>query len=245
MMHARLIHSPKPGGLLELKIAEVVKRNDGHIERRVETRVFDLALDESLTARFRIIDLGNLTAKALARSNLLLRIEVLHIFRVTGRNENVFVTVEINIQENRRPRPIGGRHSSIVGEFNESAVASVVEKGIAHDLRAVFDFTHGRGCGRLGKNLAFAEAKVAAEHVDYENVEIAGAIEVGEIDAHRAGADFTESKARRGAKMSVAIIEPNAIGRPIIVADIKVGKAVAVNITKAGGESPVERSIGE
>src|SRR5271169_2511646 len=44
-----------------------------------------------------------------------------------------------------------------------------------------------------------------------------------------------------GAKMPVAIVDPNPVRRPIVVADVQIRETVAVKVAESCGETPVQR----
>ena len=84
-------------------------------------------------------------------------IDVLHVLGVAGGDEEVFVAVEVDVEEDGGPGPFGSLDAGEVRDFGVGAVAAIEEEGIAHDLRAVVDRADGRGHGRLGEALAFAQ----------------------------------------------------------------------------------------
>ena len=101
VMDPELIGAPLCRRFLKLITAQVVKGDDRHVQRRIKTRVLDLALNERFQPRLGIGNLGYLGSSISAGSNLFLRIQVLDVFGVAGGNKHVLVTVEIHIQKNR------------------------------------------------------------------------------------------------------------------------------------------------
>src|SRR6266571_1575329 len=86
---------------------------------------------------------------------------------------------------------------------------------------------------------------VRTQHVQDEEVVITVAVDVGKIDAHGKNARVAQSEARKGLESAFAGIDPDAVGRLEIVADIDIGSAIAVHIAKHHREAPVIRWLGE
>ena len=86
---------------------------------------------------------------------------------------------------------------------------------------------------------------VAAEHIDDEEVNVAVAIDVREIDPHRKGARVAQCKTRQSAEFPPAVIDPDAVRREQVVADINVRRTVAVEVVKLRRETPVPRRVGQ
>ena len=73
---------------------------------------------------------------------------------------------------------------------------------------------------------------MAAEHVADKEVIPPISIDICKIDAHRVMAGAANCQLRRRPEMSVAIIDPDAVGSLKIVADINVRSAVAIQIAE-------------
>ena len=86
---------------------------------------------------------------------------------------------------------------------------------------------------------------VAAEHINDEEVNIAVAIDVREIDPHRKRARVAQCKPRQSAEFSLTVIDPDAVRREQVVADVYVRRPVAVEVVKLRREAPVPRRIGQ
>src|SRR5256885_17262460 len=71
------------------------------------------------------------------------------------------------------------------------------------------------------------------------------AIHVREVDGHAGVAGFTDGERGREPEISVSVVEPELIGVLEIVADIEVGRAVAVHVVESGGEREVIRLLGK
>src|SRR5439155_14797504 len=69
--------------------------------------------------------------------------------------------------------------------------------------------------------------------------------ESGKINSHRTRADLAKSEFIRGPEMSVPVIEPDSVGRPVIIAHVKIGKAVTVDVPETCGQSPVQWRTGQ
>src|SRR5687767_14075832 len=84
-----------------------------------------------------------------------------------------------------------------------------------------------------------AHRMIAREHVADEEVVVAITIDVGEIDAHGKAAGVAQSQRSHRAKTAVAIVDPDAVRRAEIIANIKVRRAVPVDVPEHRGKSPI------
>ena len=184
-------------------------------------------------------------ALALELLDLVALVGVLHIARVAAGHEHVFVAIEIDIQKDRLPRPLARLEARKVGDLGEGAVAPAAEEGVAHHLRTVLDEADGDRRGRHRTHLHLPALVIARHHVHDEKIHLAVAIDIGEIHAHRAAGNAAEREAVDGAEAARAVIDPAAVGRPVVVADIQVGRAVAIHVAELRGEPPVERRARE
>src|SRR5438093_9583574 len=74
---------------------------------------------------------------------------------------------------------------------------------------------------------------------------MAVAINVREIDAHGIFACVAHGQSGDSAEPSLAVIDPNPVGGPIIIANIKVRESVAVEIAESCGQPPIQRLRGQ
>ena len=82
---------------------------------------------------------------------------------------------------------------------------------------------------------------VAAQHVENEKVIETIAVQIREIHPHGKRARVTEHPARRGAKAPAPVVQPEPVRAPEIIADIEIGRAVAIHIAEHRGETPLPR----
>ena len=80
---------------------------------------------------------------------------------------------------------------------------------------------------------------VAAQHVQHHEVIEAVAVDVGEIDAHREEAALAHGQPRERLKMAATLVDPNPVHGIEIVANVEVGKTVAVQVAEHHRQSPV------
>ena len=128
-----------------------------------------------------------------------------------------------------------------MGDLSVGPVASIEKECVAFVLGAVVDFANGQEEGRDSHYLSFALLMVAAEHVNDNEVVVAVAVNVAEIDAHRKAAGVTHREVGLGAEVAVAIVDPDAIGREQVVANVNVRCAVAVHVSEHRRQTPVVR----
>ena len=56
---------------------------------------------------------------------------------------------------------------------------------------------------------------------------------------------MTDREFVNGAKMSMAVVDPNPIRGPIVVAHVQVGKAIPVHVAERRRQSPIPRRLGQ
>ena len=156
-------------------------------------------------------------------------------------DEHVLPPVEIDIEKHGGPGPVAGVESGELGDFGEGAVAARELQGVMRDLRARGHVQEQRHIGIGFIALHEPPPVLPAEHVHDKNVVIPIAIHIRDIDAHRGERCVAKGLHGRSAESSGAIPEPNAIGRGKVVADVDIGRAVAIEVANHHGESPIAR----
>src|SRR6185503_17975322 len=117
-----MIEAPEPGDFFEVQVAEITKGHYGHVEERIELRVLALGRDECLL-QFNSLNVATPGIRKLL--NLLVSIQILDIANVTGGDEQVIVTIEVDIEKYGRPGPIARLNARKVRNFGVGAVAAV------------------------------------------------------------------------------------------------------------------------
>ena len=163
---------------------------------------------------------------------------------MAGRDEEVLVAVQVHVQEQGVPRPVGGLDAGVGRDLREGAVAAVLEQRVPLPLRPIVDLPDQFGQGRVRGHLGLA-AGPAPQHVRDEDVHVAVAVHVGKIDRHGGVAGGAERQAGRGAECPVAVVQPEQVRVLEVVAHVEVGRAVAVHVGELGGEREVLRCGGE
>src|SRR5262249_16402665 len=138
------------------------------------------------------------------------------------RDQKVFVAVEIDVEKNRRPRPVRGVDLGELRDLGEGAVAAIEKESVAAILRTIVDLASALR-RTVADEVPVPHLMRAKEHIDNDKIIEAVAIDVGKVDAHGGEAGFTNASSGHGLKLSVAIVQPNAVGRMIIVANVKIG----------------------
>ena len=179
----------------------------------------------------------------LLRPDQCLRIQVLHVARVPRRDQQVLIAIEIHVEKHRRPRPVRRRDAREIRDLGEGSVAAISVERVAHELRAVLNNSRRRAHRILRRLLSFAQARIAAQHVHHDEVHEPVAIHIREIHAHGAGGHVAQGQARRETEAPPAVVQPHAVRRPEIVADIEIGKSVVIDVAEGRGQSPVERCL--
>ena len=181
LVDASGIEAPRGGGLLERGVAVVSKGADGEVEFWIEPVVLHQFAGEGALS----IGVGGGTGPGVLHGlDPGLGVVVLDVAEMAGPDEEVVVAVEVDVEEDGGPGPVGGGEVGEGGDFGIGAVAAGEEERIAHDLPAFVIEADGRGARHLGESLAFSHLRIPADHVDDDEVEMPVAVDVGEVDAH-------------------------------------------------------------
>src|SRR5689334_12545758 len=70
-------------------------------------------------------------------------------------------------------------------------------------------------------------------------------VEISKINAHRVLAGVADGRAGDGFELAAPLVDPDSVWSPIIIADIEIGQAVAVEIPKGAREAPITRRTPE
>ena len=97
------------------------------------------------------------------------------------------------------------------------------------------------GIVRLRQGLTFPQSRVPAQHVQHQKIQVPVPVDVREIHAHRVFAGVAQGQPGQRPKHPLAIVDPDPVRRPIVIAHIEVGETVAVNVAKCRAQSPVQR----
>ena len=183
--------------------------------------------------------LGDLQALARTGSHAGGDVAVVDVVHVAVRDEQVLPAVEVDIHEDRRPRPAGRRDAGEAGDLCVGAVAAVPVERVARELLAGGGKAGRADDRRDGAGRAEVLAEVAVEHLDREEIQPAVAVDVGEIHAHRGEAHVAQRHRGRLAEAALPVAEPQMVRRLEIVAHIDVGKAVAVHVADLDREPEI------
>ena len=163
---------------------------------------------------------------------------------MAGGGEDILVPVQVHVEEQHVPRPIGGLDPGVAADLRERAVAAVSEQGVALPLRTVVDAADQLGQRRVSGDLALTPGP-EPQHVADQNVDVAIAIHVGKVDRHRRVAGVADREARHGAEGPRAVVQPEHVGILEVVAHVQIRRAVPIDVGELGGQAEVLRRGGE
>ena len=156
-------------------------------------------------------------------------------------DEQVVVSVQVDIEEHRLPRPVARLDPGVAADLGEGAVAAIPKQRVARHQQAVGQAARHGGARIVWAGLRQARGGVAAEHLHHEKVGVAVAVDVGEVRPHR-GVRHRAHRLRAGlAEFAGAVVEPEPVRRLEIVADVNVSEAVGVDVTHLHTQPEVER----
>ena len=165
------METPPRAGFLERQVTPVAESD----VRRVETRE---ALAQAKLLR------GRHGPLLLRRFDFTGDVSVLGVTPMAGGDEQVFVSVEVNVEEHRTPRPVRGAEAAALGEFGVSAVAAAEEEHVARELRPIAGHDANLGEGHRVHHLDLPPPMFAAEHVGHKEIVLPVAIDVRKVHSH-------------------------------------------------------------
>ena len=170
-----------------------------------------------------------------------LRMTVLihHIEFESVGEQQVFVTVEVHIEEQGGPGPVGSGQTRHPGHLGVVTTGSAQEEGVAVELgTALGQFQLGQG-GAIPNQLSHPGPMFPSQHVHHEEVVVAIPIDVGEIDAHGRAAGVAQFQGLQFPELTPTLIDPDAIGRRVVIADIQIRGAIAIDIAEHHRQTPI------
>lgn len=166
-------------------------------------------------------------------------VDIIHIPNKAIGDHQVFPSVEIDIEEEGAPGPIGGCYMGEVGDFGIGSVAAGELEGIAADLATIIEHADGLLVLDALAFLRQPEGMVGAEHIHGQEVVETVPVDIGDIGSHGEVAGFSDGERIDFAELAGAVIQVESIGGKSIVAYIEVGGTVLVDIAETDGEALV------
>ena len=162
-------------------------------------------------------------------------VDVATVALMTIGDENVLKSIQIHIKEADPPGPIRCRYSGPLTDFCKREVSPIHLQGGLHVLRykggPLDEFQHRFDISQL----IHACGMISGQHIQHQNVIFAVAIDIGHIHPHREPAGLSEGLRCHGLKAPFARIDPDSVGCIEVVADIKIGPSIVVQIMKLHG----------
>ena len=218
------IKLPVGTGRLELTIAPVAEGRIARAPARVQLHgTLELILGQAATG---VLDLR-------------MAVLIHHVeFEAVG-EQQVFVTVEVHIEEQGGPGPVGSgqtRHPSHLGVV---ATGPAQEEGVAVELgTALGQFQLGQG-GAIPDQLGHPGPVFPGQHVHHEEVVVTVPIDVGKIHAHGRAAGVAQFHRVQLPELTPTLIDPDAIGRRVVIADIQIRGSIAIDIAEHHRQTPI------
>ena len=175
--------------------------------------------------------------------NTLKRVRVTHVPPMAVYREEIFVAIEIHVEERRTPCPVGRRNAGVVGDLRPGAIAPTELQRVPHPLRTIVHEPYRFGQRHVRGELPLTLGEPRAHHVGGKEVDDPIAVHVGEIHRHAGVARLAHGTPRREMEIAMAIVDPELIRIFVVVAHVEVRRAVAVHVVKPRGEGEVIRIV--
>ena len=161
-------------------------------------------------------------------------VDVVEIVRPTidpARDEKIFLSVVVEIGEERRPAPVRRVHTGEISNLTEAALATIELQRVARVLRMVpglqaeIEEIETLGVGRRLEHL-FA----LRHHVGDNQVRTAVVVEVGRVDAHRETTGVFRRRGNCFGERAIAIVVIQEIVFLKVIGHVQINAAVAVEV---------------
>ena len=230
LLDSRGIESPGLGDILEGEVSPIAEGRVGGVEPREQTP----HLQQFTRARASPRPLG------LGPGG---DIHIEHVHLVTIGDQQVFVTVQIDIHEHRGPGPLAGAEPGQSADLGEGAVAPSQKEGVVGELGAIVPDPRLVIPRWHPIHLEAPTAMLPTEHVQHQEVVHTVPIDIGRIDAHGEGAGMTQRQRGRRAEANRAtrgsLVDPETVFRLEIVADVEVRPSIARQVPEQHAQSPI------
>ena len=179
---------------------------------------------------------GEATARVLDFSVTVL---IHHIeFEAIG-EQQVFVAIEVDIEEQGGPSPVGGRQTCHPSHVGKVPARTPQEESVSVELRPRLGEIQLSQRGTIPNQLGHPKPVFPGQHVDDEEIVVSVPVDVGEINPHGRATGMAQLQRLQFPKLTPALIDPNAVRRGVVVADIEIGCSVTVDVAKHHGQTPI------
>ena len=147
------------------------------------------------------------------------------------RDEQVLVTVVVQVGEQGRPAPIGRIHAGQIPDFAEALIATIELQCVAGVLRPI---SGGElqvvDVEALGIGGRFEDALLLGQHVEDHHVRPAVVVEIGRVHAHRGVTRVPHGRRDGFGERAVAVVVVEEVVFLKVVGDVQVRAAVPVQV---------------
>ena len=179
--------------------------------------------------------------RMLQTANALGCVQVLDVPPMTRRNKQVLITIQVDVEKYRLPRPTRARKPREFRNLREGPIASTPVTAVPHHLRPILREVDPDRQTRLGDGLTTPHTRIRIHHVDHQEVEVPIAVEIREVHAHGILTRVTEGTTRSETETARTNTHPQPVGGRIVVAHIQVGPPIPVHIAERRAQPPVPR----
>ena len=154
------------------------------------------------------------------------------ILEIAAGRDQVGITIEVRVEKDRAPCPLARHQSGIRRNLRKCVITTVQKKSVLRILRLRSKAVDFRRTQFQQRPLSHAPRVIATQHVTHEKIQRAVQIHIRKIHRHRTGTHVPHRCRRRECEIPATIVEPQTIRRLKIVADIKIGRAIAVDVAE-------------
>ena len=170
-------------------------------------------------------------------------VQIVDRFRIAVADEDVLVTVVVEVSEERAPAPVGVRDPGQTRDLAEyrTAVAADSVAQLQRVLGVIVTKTATAVIGQISVGHEAAHPlptrQVSRHHVDLQDVGPAIVVEIGGIDTHSRLTGVLQPCSRFVGERPIAVVDVHDVVGNTVVGDVDVGPAISVQIGDDDTES--------
>ena len=170
-----------------------------------------------------------------------LDVEIAPVAFVSVGHQQIFESIQVDIDKGRTPGPVRGRHATRMRHLQVMTISLIQEKTGLEELgtgNRVFDQMLG---GRDIPQLGHPSLMRGRHHIECQKIIPPIAVEISKVYPHGKPTGLPHCRFREQSKDPATLVQPNPIGRVKIIANIEIGKSVLIQIPERRRQPPIKQ----
>jgi len=170
-----------------------------------------------------------------------LGIRVHGIIGMSGRQNQILISVQVRIQKRTAPGPLRGRQIRKPRHLRKTAIPTSDQQHVLHHLDPRGRVTKSGDFRRNNLVLPLPPGIIAAEHIGQKQIHMPVRVDVGDGHRHGGLTGLPHIVAGGCTELPRPVTEPDMIRAFKVVAYIQIRPSVPVEVLKAHSQRPVQR----